>query len=270
MTLTRIVLAAAAGLSALLAGLIVPLQRLAAGFDDAALAYTSLDPISADIYIIDLRTRATVNLTHHPAADTDPVWSPDGMQVAFLSNRNKDGPGLLGLYVVDVRTQTTRALTQPGLPTIREMGWSRDGSLVLFVLITSINQIIYAAPAAGGGPILELTPDDAIVQDFLEDVRVSRSGRYPSPDGDSLLSIELLESSGWTLVVRQGQAVNPIYDLDAVPLPLDRPPELIWLEDGLSVIFAYIGPSAASINRIDVATGDLHRIVDGYDPALRP
>ena len=40
-----------------------------------------------DIWTVDLATRREVRLTTSPSQDTDPVWSPDGQEIAFVSNR---------------------------------------------------------------------------------------------------------------------------------------------------------------------------------------
>ena len=37
-----------------------------------------------------------INLTNHPAEDSNPAWSPDGTQIAFQSNRN----GNFDIYVM--------------------------------------------------------------------------------------------------------------------------------------------------------------------------
>ncbi len=51
------------------------------------LAFVSNRAGNTDIFVVDLRWRIDHNLTQHPAADYQPVWSPDGTMLAFVSER---------------------------------------------------------------------------------------------------------------------------------------------------------------------------------------
>jgi len=41
-------------------------------------------------------------LTHNPAADIQPTWSPDGTRIAFVRNLYQEGANELDLYVVRI------------------------------------------------------------------------------------------------------------------------------------------------------------------------
>ncbi|MCX7572037.1 hypothetical protein OS242_19045 [Tumebacillus sp. DT12] len=64
-----------------------------------------------------------------------PVWSADGKQVAFVSNRDAyetDKPGLESLYVLDVATGVeTKVLGGGDLAAARPFGWTADGEILL-------------------------------------------------------------------------------------------------------------------------------------------
>lgn len=57
--------------------------------DGRFLAYQSTrDSSGADIYIMDWETGESRNLTNWPGKDSHPSWSPDGSQIAFVTDRD--------------------------------------------------------------------------------------------------------------------------------------------------------------------------------------
>ena len=79
---------------------------------------------NGEIYITEKSGRIT-NLTHHPALDIRPMFSPDGRWLAFQSNR--DG-GDRNVYVVDIASQKTVQITKIK-GTERAIGWDMTGQL---------------------------------------------------------------------------------------------------------------------------------------------
>ena len=79
--------------------------------------------VSGDVYRVDANGHVA-NLTHSPWQDTEPLVSPDGKRVAFVSDRG----GGDGLWVVDVDGAGLRRLAVAGLPSQYEvqMAWSPD------------------------------------------------------------------------------------------------------------------------------------------------
>jgi len=64
---------------------------------------------------------------------TLPVWSQDGAQVAFISNRdhiNTDKPGIMTLWVHNVATGQEVKVSGDDLAAARPFGWSNDGSIL--------------------------------------------------------------------------------------------------------------------------------------------
>jgi Tol biopolymer transport system component len=83
---------------------------------------------SSDLWIYDLARRVPIRLTTDLGNDTNPVWSGDGLQVAFSSDR----AGAPDLYVktTDGLTNERRVFSRPGpqLPN----DWSTDGQFIVF------------------------------------------------------------------------------------------------------------------------------------------
>jgi len=89
----------------------------------------STDKSNTDIYVLDLRTSLVTALTSHPDPDTNPVWSPDGQQLAFLSKR---GHEQTQLFLLPLAGGEARALTK--LPVaVQQPRWFPDGQKLLFI-----------------------------------------------------------------------------------------------------------------------------------------
>jgi hypothetical protein len=126
-----------------------------------------------DILVFDLKTGAETRLTSDRADETNPVWSPDGTEILYCSDR----PGRRDLFVRSLVSGDERLL----LATDRNknpMDWARDGSA-----------IFYNADRTGGGHDiwrLPLKGADRTPQLFLEGAD-SRDWVAVSPDARSLM-----------------------------------------------------------------------------------
>ena len=88
-----------------------------------------------------------VNLSNHEAYDTQPAWSPDGKQIAFVSNREEG----LHIFVMNADGSNLRMLETPGNSDLPE--WSGDG---LFITFQNENDI-FVIKADGSAPYTNLT-----------------------------------------------------------------------------------------------------------------
>ena len=120
--------------------------------DGTQLAFVSTrESQTANIWILDLRTRQLRGLTRQPDVQGDPAkpngffrpaWSPDGKWIAFSSDRNTEWRGHssgagwehvqeLSIYVIRPDGTGLRRVTQPGIATGAPK-WSPDGMRVIF------------------------------------------------------------------------------------------------------------------------------------------
>ena len=88
-----------------------------------------------------------------------PVWSPDGSQIAFTSDRS----GNFDLYIMDVDgTNVVQLTDEPGLDDAG--AWSPDGEHIVFVSDRNGNFDLYIMDADGSN-VAHLT-DDVAYDDF--------------------------------------------------------------------------------------------------------
>ncbi len=123
------------------------------------IVFTSNRDGNAEIYVMNPDGSGQVNLTHHRAADFDPVWSPSGEQILFVSDRNKT----LDLYLMDADGRNVRQLF---LKTLRRQHptWSPNGKKIAYthvdvlrgdvgIYVTSINDRVEKRIASGMSPM---------------------------------------------------------------------------------------------------------------------
>lgn len=84
-----------------------------------------------ELYLLDLTTGITHNLTQSPVDEHEPAWSPDGQEIAFSADR--DGDDQPELYVMDAMGDNVRRVSS-GSGGYRSPEWSADGSLLAYVL----------------------------------------------------------------------------------------------------------------------------------------
>ncbi len=88
-------------------------------------------PGKLELYIMELETRTTVQLTDNGAANFGPYWHPDGGHIIFSSNMHDPDGRNFDLYMIDIESRDIERITHyegfDGFPM-----FSHDGSQLVF------------------------------------------------------------------------------------------------------------------------------------------
>jgi dipeptidyl aminopeptidase/acylaminoacyl peptidase len=118
------------------------------------------------LYLFNLDSKRLDTLTTGAFDESNPAWSPDGKQIAFVSKRgaNPDRTNNTDVFTIDARAgATARQLTTFDGPDGGRLAWSPDGQSIAYVRGSDPKYVAYnmnrlaVIPAAGGEPRI-LTP----------------------------------------------------------------------------------------------------------------
>ena len=146
--------------------------RLAPDEKRIAFAVQSGNP---DVWVMDSSRGVPSRFTFDPGIDDPPLWSPDGLQVVWASNR----AGSFDLYMKSANgTGQEQLLVKMGSPTGWPEDWSRDGRYLIYQISSpKTGQDLWIAPQSSGVPDGERKPIPYLQTEFDE-----KHGRF-SPDG---------------------------------------------------------------------------------------
>ena len=108
-----------------------------------------------DVFTYTTYSNTIRNLTHHKSQDYAPTWSPDGREIAFLSNRNEQ----TGIYTMNI--DGTNPILQLATNIQDRLYWSPDGTQIAFsqssgknhlCILTITNKILTCTNKDGSHP----------------------------------------------------------------------------------------------------------------------
>lgn len=156
------------------------------------------------LYLYDIATKKIDTLTKGNYDETSPKWSPDGLQIAFVSNRTlePDRNANTDIWIIDTKSNATmkQITTWTGRDFSHE--WSPDGKQITYLRTTSSdNYIMYDQPILcviskdGGEPKLlsksldrpvgspRWTKDGMSIMSLVSDDRIKYVAQFSVLDG---------------------------------------------------------------------------------------
>jgi eukaryotic-like serine/threonine-protein kinase len=205
-------------------------------------AVNLMDPRTGDwdIWIVDVARGVPERFTSDPANDSDPIWSPDGTEIVFASDRG----GQMGLYRKGVGGSDTESLVAivDGARLLVPSDWSRDGKYILYDRTRAGGfRSVWALPLFGDRKPVEVVDD-----------RFAPYSAHFSPDGQ-WLAYASLDTGRYEVYVRRfpgpGQKQQISSDGGAHPR---------WTADGRELVYWAVprGIEAVSFE----ATGSTFRL----------
>ena len=217
-----------------------------------------------DLFLLDAPGASPRRLTHDPAEDRYPAWSPDGGTLAFV----RSSPAACEVIAVPVEarhlapadTAAERRLAACGNAMEPAVAWSADGRWLVHSMAPDPRvhrgwQIARTAVASGAREALTLPPPGT----------VGDHSPVVSPDGRSIAFIRTV-----------GGAVSDIYVVPfdgGVPRRLTRDDGdiagLTWSDDGRAVVYSSDRAGGYSLWRVAAAGGGEPSLVAGGAAKLK-
>jgi WD40 repeat protein len=158
--------------------------------DGDRVAVNLMDPRTGawDVWIVDVARGVAERFTSNPANDSDPIWSPDGSEIVFTSDRG----GRMGLYRKAVGGSDNEDLiaSVERARLLVASDWSRDGKYILFDLGRA-NRTVWALPLFGDRSPVEVV-----------DAPFAPYSAHVSPDGQ-WLAYASLDTGRYEVYVRR-------------------------------------------------------------------
>lgn len=189
--------------------------------DPPQLLFSSNRDGQAEIYLCNLNGDNLRNLSHHPAQDTSPAWSPDGLRVVFTSTRDGDKRQL---FVMDVDGTNVTQLTRGGDES-RTPAWSPDGKSIAFV--RHVN--------GGNGQVFVMDANGENARNLTKHPSFSADPAW-SPDGKRIAFTSDRGPNGFGLYVMDADGSN----LKELPTRPNRMGSVYpaWSPDGKTIAFS--------------------------------
>jgi len=199
---------------------------------------------SVHLYVFDVTTKKMDTLTTGLYDESSPVWSPDGSQLAFVSNRTEDPDRNQNtdIYVIVAKPGATPKQLTTWAGSDNNPVWSPDGKRIAYTRSTaSGNFLMYDQPVLavisrdGGEPTLlsktldrpvrnpRWAKDGQTIGVLVQDDRQTYVGQYAVADGKFTKvasgnrvfgDLETVSASNWLTLMSEPQTPGELYAVE--------------------------------------------------------
>ncbi|MDQ3699036.1 MAG: hypothetical protein M3373_13595 [Gemmatimonadota bacterium] len=224
---------------------LVPSQRI---------AFVSTRDGNREIYVLELYGAGEMRLTNTPEDDSDPVWSPDGKRLAYVTQASAASPAQISIVDWENREHGPRLISQSVTVSDGYPAWSPGGDFLAFSTSQFSSNRDIAIMRADGSDRRRLT--DVIGQTLRPSW--SPDGTRVAFDADLDIWVVNADGTGARPIVQ-----HPSADLNAA-----------WSPDGLKLVFQSSRHGKFDIFVVNADGSNLRRLTSGFaddiDPAWTP
>jgi serine/threonine protein kinase/Tol biopolymer transport system component len=199
-----------------------------------------------DVWLFEINRGLKTRFTFDPAAENNPVWSPDGARVVFSSNRQ----GKNDLYVKSSSGAANEELLYASTESSIPNDWSPDGKSIVYN-VTGASADIWILPVEATGQRSKQGPFPFLATEFVEG-----QARF-SPDG-KWIAYTSNESGQWEVYLRPFPGPGGKFQVSTEG---GRNP--VWRRDGKELFYIGVNDTklmgaGISVNGSSVEVNNVH------------